>query len=54
MLIPYLYFLVLSKRFALVKQKVSRGTHTKSFAIVGSNNAHPAQLDPTIENDLVP
>jgi hypothetical protein len=26
---------------------------TKSLPIVGSNNAHPAQLDPTIENVLV-
>ncbi len=26
---------------------------TKSFTIVGSNNVHPAQLDPTIGNDLV-
>nr|CAE04542.2 OSJNBa0040D17.10 [Oryza sativa Japonica Group] len=27
---------------------------TESFPIVESNNAHPAQLDPTIGNDLVP
>ena len=27
---------------------------TKSFLIVGSNNIHPAQLDSTIGNDLVP
>ena len=26
---------------------------TKSFLIVGSNNTHPTQLDPTIGNDSV-
>ena len=34
--------------------EVSVSYGTKSFPIVISNNAHPAQLDPTIRNDLVP
>lgn len=45
--------MISNKRFALVLQKVPRGTSTSQYWIVGFSWAGWALLAPTIENDLV-
>lgn len=55
-MIKYLVSIEKNIRFASVQQKVARGTGplgTKSFPIIESNKAYPAQIDLTIGNYLV-